>query len=103
VEVLLPLALWGIQPEREAPTPGSRKSGDGRSSDLPASLADMQQAWRRAPMGLAVRRSLFLHLAVGLQEYEIAAREGVTQQATSVRYRSGVFAILDYLNGGHRG
>jgi len=103
VEILLPLALWGIEPERPAPIPEYRKGGDGRSSDMPAMLADMQQAWNCCSMGHAAKRALFLRLAGGLQQHQVAAHEGVTERTAYARERAAVLAILDYLNGEHRG
>jgi len=100
VEVLLPLALWGIEPERAPVTPDYRKGGDGRSSDLPASQADMQQAWKHSSIGRTGKRALFLRLAVGLRHHEIAAIEGVTERTVYARERIAVLSIIEYLNGG---
>jgi hypothetical protein len=98
--MLLPLALWGIEPDRPAPTPGLRKGGDQRPSDLPAMLADMQRSWRDAWMTLSMRRALYVHLVLGLPQAEGAAALGVAQQTLSNHYRAGIGALLSYLNGG---
>lgn len=99
VVLLLPLALWGIEPDRPAPTPDYRKGGDGRPSDLPAMLADMQQSWRRAWMTLSMRRAVYVHLALDLPQHEGAWALGLTQQTLSNHYRAGIGALLDHLNG----
>lgn len=100
IEVLLPLALWGIQPEQPATVPGMPKGGTDRPSDMPAMLADMQQAWARAHLLLAERRAVFSRLAVGLPWAVIAGRERVAKEETVAdRYERGVNALLYYLNG----
>lgn len=101
VEVMLPLAICGIEPDRPAPVPDYRSGGDDRPSDMPAVLADMQEAWKQARMEMPVRRAAFLYLVRELTDYQIAAREGVDERTSRARRGAAVFAILDYLNGGN--
>jgi hypothetical protein len=99
VALLLPLALWGIEPDRPAAVPDFRKGGDQRPSDLPAMLVDMQRSWRHAWMTLSMRRAVYVHLALDLSQQEGAAALGLAQQTLSSHYRAGMGALLDHLNG----
>lgn len=99
MEVLLPQAVWGIEPERPAPIPDYRKGGDNRASDMPAMFADMQRAWQHAVMPIEAKRALFRHLAQGLTHHEVGQHEGIARETASLRYRAGMYALLAYLNG----
>lgn len=99
IRVLLPQAVWGIDPLRPAPIPDYRKGTDQRPSDMPAMFADMQRAWGQAWMTKSMRRALFVHLAMDLPQHQGAALLGVPQQTLSDHYQLGIKALLDYLNG----
>lgn len=107
IEWLLPLAVWDIRPEVKQvvdPTTGepiieTRGVRDGRSSDMPATLADVQVAWDRAWMTKAMRRALVLCLGLGYPRHEAAALVGIPRQTLDNHYAAGVRALLDYLNG----
>lgn len=97
VERLLPMAVWGVGSIR--PLEEQRVEGDGRASDLPAMLADMQAAWRLAPMRRPVRQALFLHLACDMRQDQAALLLNISRPSVSLYYRAGVAAMLAFLNG----
>lgn len=97
--VLLPQALWGIEPDRGAPVSDYRRGGDQRPSDLPAMLADVQRSWRHAWLTTAMRRAVYVHLAMGLPQHLGAGILGIPQSTLSNHYRAGVMALLEHLNG----
>jgi hypothetical protein len=105
VEALMP-AVWDDgyaygMTDPHAPDPdmprGSRVVSRGTS--LPAQIADVRQAWKRADLTLKQRRALFMRHALGHSEEVIGLHEGVHKSSISRRMSNGVGRILEFLNG----
>jgi hypothetical protein len=79
--------------------PTSRRSTDNRDPDGHVTVLDMTKAWARARADAVISEALYLHHGLGLTQEEIAAIQGVSRQAVSLRLRAGHLAIADFLNG----
>lgn len=106
VEHMLPV-LWdeearatGIRsPLAPNPEMPKAKGNPAHMGTHHAMAADLDRAWRRAPLSTRQRRAVLMGYGFGMEQKEIAWREGVTQQAVSLRIRGALYAICNWLNG----
>lgn len=90
------------RPNPHAPDPDMPKStyvDPHRSSDPWAELADVQRAWRRAPLTLAQRQALLLRYGLDFKMAEGGAQLGITKQSFQERAEGGLSTLTNYLNG----
>lgn len=105
VEHLLPavwseVAAYGIQRD-DLPDPGmpKAKSNPAHSNTLYAMLADIRQAWKRAPVPFPERQALFAVYALGLTHAEAGHLIECGRSTVSERTVRGVGRITAWLNG----
>lgn len=107
VETLIP-AIWdeaytyGMPRAETAPDPDMPKSWRNKKEGNThfALIADIKTAWAKTELTLKERRSVFMHHVLDYHQREIAAIEGCTQPAISVRLFTAVGKLVACLNGG---
>jgi DNA-directed RNA polymerase specialized sigma24 family protein len=105
VEHLLPavwseVAAYGIQRD-DLPDPGmpKAKSNPAHSNTLYAMLADIRQAWKRAPVPFPERQALFTVYALGLTHNEAGRLIDCDRSTVTRRAERGVGRVTAWLNG----
>lgn len=83
--------------------PTSRRATSSRDPDTHVIAMDMTRAWNAVACGQsnAIGGALYLRHRYGYTQEEIAATQGVSRQAVSLRLRAGHLALTEYLNGEH--
>lgn len=84
----------------QAPDPEMPK-GDAdprRSTDQWAALADMQRAWRLAPLSPQQRRAVTMIYGLDFTQAEAAIQLGITQSGARYAAESGVGRLLSFMN-----
>lgn len=105
VEVLLPTlwdrdSVWGVTSDIEIDRTMPRaKANPAHGFTLPAMMADIQQAWKYAPLKIKERRALLLAYGMGWTHEEIGYNQGVTRRGAGLRIERGVGRITNWLNG----
>lgn len=95
-----PDAVYGVQDPHSPDGDMPRAKGDpSHGNNLFAELADIRQGWARADLTLSERRSVLMTYGLCWTQEMVAAHEGVSQQAISLRKCKGVDKIVAYLNG----